>query len=642
MPKLFFSKKVIAVAVLAVAVSLGIGFLVNRPARAQSLSQSAASAATAWKEFVSSPSKDCMECHAAPTAGKTGSMDFCLFTESAIWRAYDKHAQAYAVLEGERGRQIGKILLKDEKAVLQPKTGCLGCHAMYNLTLDNLTKTKTEEEKKAFTLDVKEGVSCTGCHGPSTKKSGGGWRGDHQDKRTWRPKTPEAKFDQGMRDVRDPVIRAELCMSCHVGNAAEGKVVTHAMMAAGHPPLPPIEIATFSKNEPQHWRDAKDVPYFQTALRDGSQAIIKNYHLQALPFQQTRSAVLGSIVAVRETVRLVHDRADFQVPEKSRWPELAVNPDLGNEPKGRWPELAMAHSDCFACHHDLKFPGYRQDRGFGYHIPGEVAARVIPGRPVVRLWPLASLYPALAYPGAKVPAGLKDKLGKFAAATSARPFGSPEDLRAEGKDLIKWCDDLIVSVRKADFTRENVRQMVTGICKLYAGSAEDPARLPDYESARQIGSTLRVACRELAVDKTTAAKLGELTTMLDLEPYFNRDKRLEIMKKVIWAAANADDPKKPMDKAYNDGFAEFKAHLEMLAKEQPISPEQLTKLAKSDFLTRLYRDVDNDKFTAAILANANELQDLGDLEEKKVLKTIAAYDPKAFCAKLQELAGLIK
>ncbi len=50
-------------------------------------------------------------------------------------------------------------------------------------------------------------------------------------------------------------------MSCHVGNATQGKVVTHPMFAAGHPPLPPIEVASFSKNEPQHWRDPRDVPF---------------------------------------------------------------------------------------------------------------------------------------------------------------------------------------------------------------------------------------------------------------------------------------------------------------------------------------------------------------------------------------------
>ena len=32
-----------------------------------------------------------------------------------------------------------------------------------------------------------------------------------------------------------------MCLSCHLGNAREGRVVTHEMYAAGHPPLPGFE-----------------------------------------------------------------------------------------------------------------------------------------------------------------------------------------------------------------------------------------------------------------------------------------------------------------------------------------------------------------------------------------------------------------
>src|SRR5207248_334113 len=36
-------------------------------------------------------------------------------------------------------------------------------------------------------------------------------------------------------------------------NVKEGKIVTHEMYAAGHPPLPGIEIATFGDALPRHW-----------------------------------------------------------------------------------------------------------------------------------------------------------------------------------------------------------------------------------------------------------------------------------------------------------------------------------------------------------------------------------------------------
>ena len=44
--------------------------------------------------------------------------------------------------------------------------------------------------------------------------------------------------------VRDPVRRTELCLSCHLGSTSENKMVTHAMYAAGHPPLPGFEMET--------------------------------------------------------------------------------------------------------------------------------------------------------------------------------------------------------------------------------------------------------------------------------------------------------------------------------------------------------------------------------------------------------------
>src|SRR5262249_39586398 len=156
---------------------------------------------------------------------------------------------AFAVLEGSRGRRMSQLLTGDENItdfVLEPEAGCLGCHSMHF----------PGQEGDLFSR--KDGVSCEGCHGPSSK-----WIGPHfAAPTTWRKKTPEQKYAEGMRDLRNPVVRATLCSSCHIGNAEEGKVVTHAMFAAGHPPLTGFEVATFSKNLPQHWYDLKDVPLF--------------------------------------------------------------------------------------------------------------------------------------------------------------------------------------------------------------------------------------------------------------------------------------------------------------------------------------------------------------------------------------------
>src|SRR6185369_6909289 len=101
-------------------------------------------------------------------------------------------------------------------------------------------------------LDIKFGVSCEGCHGPagdskSADKLLSGWLAPHQappvepyDKTNhWRFLTPQQKLEQfGFNDVRSQAAKTRLCASCHLGNMEQGRVVTHEMYAAGHPPLP--------------------------------------------------------------------------------------------------------------------------------------------------------------------------------------------------------------------------------------------------------------------------------------------------------------------------------------------------------------------------------------------------------------------
>jgi hypothetical protein len=622
MPKLSLPAKLIAAGVLVLAAVVGVGFLTQRTARAEPLSQPPT--ADAWKDLAYKPSGDCAACHTSPIEARIKDTDFVLLTESAIWRAYDKHAQAYAVLEGGRGRQIGKVLFRDEKAVLKAENGCLSCHAMQNLN-------ELNEKTRADAVDLKDGVSCTGCHGPGAKKDGsGGWLTEHADPK-WRDNTPEVKYQKGMRNVRDPAVRAELCMSCHIGNAAEGKVVSHAMMAAGHPPLPPIELATFSKNEPQHWRNARDVPY----LKKGNATIKKNYDLQSIDFQQTRAALIGSVVAVRETLKLAHDRADFSKPE-SYWPELAGA--KGDKAADRWPELAMAHSDCYACHHDLRFPGYRQSRGFGYNIPGTTSARVIPGRPIVRLWPFGGLTAAMLYTGkASKASEVRAQLDKLVEATNARPFGDPTKVRSSTEPLIAWCNALVKELSSADFTSAKVRDMVKEVIKIY--SSDDPSNQADHETARDVASLLRVACMELKLADTDKP-LEALTTSLNLEPYFNRDKRLEIMRSVLWEALNPSGGM-PSDR-FNKGFDDFKTHLKMLKDGKEFTDADFRKLIDNDLLSDLSRKLNNQSFNTALLKKSDALQKLSDEEEQKTLDSISKYNVKDFKDALKALGDQIK
>ena len=98
------------------------------------------------------------------------------------------------------------------------------------------------EAERARTFDSTDGVSCESCHGPASN-----WLGPHTTK-GW---THERSVAAGMRDLRDPVRRAENCLTCHLGTA--DKSVDHEMIAAGHPDLY-FELASFTAAMPRHWK----------------------------------------------------------------------------------------------------------------------------------------------------------------------------------------------------------------------------------------------------------------------------------------------------------------------------------------------------------------------------------------------------
>ena len=358
---------------------------------------------------------ECKKCHLVPDSESKDSLDFVLLTEYTSWRTLDKHAQAYAILVGPRGKQMGERLKLD---VTDEKTGCLNCHAMNSY----------KNRGKKFLIE--DGVSCEGCHGPAEK-----WLDPHQKAATWRNRSGADKSEQfGMYDLRDPGQRAAVCTSCHVGNASEGKVVTHAMFAAGHPPLPPFDLEVFSKNLPQHCA-IQDVPFFQNDPPKGldKATFKKYYHLDENPqFDGTKRVMAGNIVALQQTMGMVADRADLAKAGAEdawkHWPELALNFDPPPRRAQRWPELAIAHSDCFSCHHELVIPSWRQQRGYVLLLGDNKKIYGRPGRPQVRQWSLALADLSLRQiasngNGAKLGSDFAAGLDGVYQACNERPFG---------------------------------------------------------------------------------------------------------------------------------------------------------------------------------------------------------------------------
>lgn len=574
-----------------------------------------------WADLKYQSAAKCGECHALPRGNQLPSddpsskelraWDVVLMTEYSIWKTHDKHAQSYAVLVGPRGKRMGEILGQD---VTKQETGCLSCHAMGNLSA----------KADLGGLDTLDGVSCAGCHGPSSK-----WVGEHAEF-NWRKKTASQKHDLGMRDLRDPEVRSTLCVSCHIGNAGEGKIVTHAMFAAGHPPLTPIEIATFSKNEPQHWRDPKSVPYFKNADAEKK----KNYHLEDIDFFQTRLALVGALVSLKETVKLAADRADFTSKNPALlWPEIMMgaNPpknvaEQQEQAKAAWPEIAMAHSDCFACHHDLKYPGFRQVRGYGFHLAQRPLLRVSPGRPLLRSWPISLVEAALIASETPVD-DIEKGLNSILASSNEKPFGNPETIKSASDQLVKACDVALAKLRAKKLDKATVARTVQELLRLYTKPSPDGKFItPDYESARQLASLLEVVSEELNEKKGSILPVTELSVLLNIYPYQNRISRVKEVLDVTVKASRSDKSD------FKDDFVSYLTDIS--------SANNLINLVKNpNFLVTMIT-LDNAKFNSEIIKPViiEKLQKFDDEEEVIMLKSISDYDPELLRKKLAEIS----
>ncbi len=428
-------------------------------------------------------SNKCERCHTHPIDDdkRSGRTTFMTLTEYPKWLHEDKHSLAYDVLGGTNSLQIGRLM------GIAPQTDrkCLSCHSV------DCSSTQCSEASDAALAALRSlGVSCEACHGPASK-----WLRVHDDEKAWRNVLPpQAKTAQGLVDLRDPVVRAEKCLSCHLGNAPEGKVVTHEMYAAGHPPVSGFEVETFLDAMPTHWMPADVQPG----------EIQKHYLDRAYPakekMRKTRFMAIGGLVAVREYARLIGYYA------KTRATAQAVVAGAGAST-----ELAVY--DCQACHHELTLPSWRQVRGYHGH----------PGRPPARAWPLVLGNLGLAASG-EHQASLRKALQSLNDALDRQPFGDPAQVAAAAARIEEECQKAIDSLRLTDI---NATDLVRAICRI--GAQE----LPDYESARQLGWAFDVIRREapaLAADAEIAKSWAVLRDGLALQ--LPKEKELVVNKSV--------------------------------------------------------------------------------------------------------------
>jgi hypothetical protein len=434
-------------------------------------------------------SSSCYGCHtkAQPFVDSVVQPIICRCNEFETWETTDKHRLAYAALKGERAKTMGKHLKID---VLKDRA-CVSCHGVW------IDDAKLRDEKQTL---IEEGVSCFTCHGPD--KDWLDMHGSNNKARRlkWREKSRAEKHDAfGMTDLWDPVKRTRLCASCHIGDAAEGKVLTHEMYAAGHPPLPGFDMSNFS-NAMRHWE----------YLSEKNADVIKEFKFSAaqVASEQANLVYVGNLVAFEATIRLLGSQAG----SKDAWPELA-------------------HFDCYSCHHDLKANSWRQKRGY----VGK------PGRPQMQAWPTSLVELALHHSAAgdakKIDTLLTEfnaKLKKLRAAYDDKPFGDPDQIGPAARDLAEWIDQQASQTKvSADITPAAYKRLLTQLIDTHKD------RYLDFEAARQVAGAIRAVYTEgwkkpgvdAEVMKQLKAIDDDLLLTLDSEARLkHRDARLAITK----------------------------------------------------------------------------------------------------------------
>jgi hypothetical protein len=409
----------------------------------------------------------CLDCHTQPSPirQQDGTTDWVRLTEAHTWLTTDKHSQAFEMLTTEYSKRLGERLgildvTKDQR--------CLSCHAGW-------------AKGTPMPPQLAMGVSCEACHGPSSL----------YDLRhtvpAWRAKPADEKAELGMIDVREPRRRSELCLSCHLGSAAEGKLLTHAMYAAGHPPLPGFESATFAQAMPPHWRELGQKA---AVVRDDDRIRQANgYKETDLP--DVKAVVIGGVVALRESVRL-----------SGEW--AAAN-------SGGWPDFAQY--DCAACHHELERPSWRQTRS----TPGR------PGRLFVSNWPVPLAEIGVkrlerddATAGELVRQDFDRRLVDYLGAGSSQRTASCERLGETLDILLRRLDDLPYDRSAAGHLLRDVGQL---------GQRGDL----DFDSARQLGwafQTIYWASYGNDPARPAPQALAELAGMLLLDLASTREQKI--------------------------------------------------------------------------------------------------------------------
>ena len=356
--------------------------------------------------------------------------------EYITWSQKDKHAKAYKVLFEERSVRIARNLGLPNAYTAEI---CLNCHA------DN-----PAQAHRGRQFQLSDGVGCEACHGGSS-----GWLGVHIS-----GASHQDNLKAGLYPTEQPVARAKLCMSCHIGSAAN-KFVTHRIMGAGHPRIS-FELDTFTAIQPAHYVVDKD--YVE---RKGMPNGVQIW-------------AVGQAEALAETMTAFLDPA--------------------RNPNGFFPELVFY--DCHACHHPMSNLRWepRASTGLGPGVPVFNDANALMLRVIAE----------------RIDPALGRALGEHMLAFHKAMTESRDRSLHEAAPIRDIANQLVAKFAGHEFGRDDVRALATGV--INDGLAKnDYVEYAAAEQATMALSSIVAAMRHLGMLTEPQFKLvnGALDKLYD-------------------------------------------------------------------------------------------------------------------------------
>ena len=291
------------------------------------------------------------------------------------------------------------------------RSQCLTCHAglrpdQSSLSTPGRTYAQFQSEGEPI---ARESIGCEACHG-----QGKDYLVDHMDP-SWLTSLPSTKLVKGFYDLENSALAARVCLSCHFGNPEESKWITHEMYAAGHPPLPPLDLGKFlDETSNKHWMTLEEKSSrlatlkspIDEQLEDDRVKYLRNHLTTDNPdlkqtiqthFRKTQQSRIGQWTANLN----YHDLLDQQAPAATNWGDYALY-------------------DCAGCHQTL-YKKIRGTVGSSGRVPGRV-----PGRPQGPLW----TRPLLSSPGESQFEQLLTLQDLIEEALNSKPFGDRGKIQA--------------------------------------------------------------------------------------------------------------------------------------------------------------------------------------------------------------------